>query len=66
MDLKKILVKENETNLTNEVYLNSYGKNESFKFENGSISKYINYQKHQINMSILRPEIIYSKYNFLE
>ncbi len=65
MDLKKILVKENDTKLTNEIYLNSFGLNESLNLKAAAYQNIAQLQNHQINMHILLPEISYSKYNFL-
>ncbi len=37
---KKNLVKEDETKLTNEIYLNSFGKNESLNFRTAAYQRY--------------------------
>ena len=61
---KKNLVRENETKLTNEVSLNSYGKNETLNFK-GAAYQNITTIKKSDQYEYLAPEIIYSKYNFL-
>ena len=61
---KKNLVKENETKLTNEVSFNSYGKNETLNFK-GAVYQNITTIKKTDQYEYLAPEIIYSKYNFL-
>lgn len=61
---KKNLVRENDTKLTNEVSLNSYGKNETLNLK---VAAYQNLTtiKRSDEYEYLAPEIIYSKYNFL-
>jgi LPS-assembly protein len=61
---KRNLVKENETKLTNEIYLNSFGKNESLNFKTATYQN-ISASKTSDQYEYLLPEIIYSKYNFL-
>ena len=61
---KKNLVRENDTKLTNEVSVNSYGKNETLNLK---VAAYQNLTtiKRSDAYEYLTPEIIYSKYNFL-
>jgi len=61
---KKNLVKENETKLTNEVSLNSYGKNETLNLKTAVYQNITTIRKSD-QYEYLAPEIIYSKYNFL-
>jgi LPS-assembly protein len=61
---KRNLVKENETKLTNEIYLNSFGKNESLNFKTATYQN-ISASKTSDQYEYLLPEIIYSKYNLL-
>jgi LPS-assembly protein len=61
---KRNLVKEDETKLTNEIYLNSFGKNESLNFKTASYQN-ISTSKASDQYEYLLPEIIYSKYNLL-
>jgi len=61
---KRNLVKEDETKLTNEVYLNSFGKNESLNFKTAAYQN-ISTSKASDQYEYLLPEIIYSKYNLL-
>jgi LPS-assembly protein len=61
---KRNLVKEDETKLTNEIYLNSFGKNESLNFKTAAYQN-ISISKTSDQYEYLLPEIIYSKYNFL-
>lgn len=61
---KKNLVKENETKLTNEIYLNSFGKDEKINFKT-AVYQNIATQKKSDQYEYLIPEIIYSKYKFL-
>ena len=61
---KKNLVKENETKLTNEVYLNSYGKNETLNLKAAAYQNITTIKKSD-QYEYLAPEITYSKYNFL-
>ena len=62
---KKNLVKEDETKLTNEIYLNSFGKNESLNFKTATYQN-IAITKSSDQYEYLLPEIAYSKYNLLE
>jgi len=62
---KKNLVKEDETKLTNEIYLNSFGKNESLNFKTAAYQN-ISTSKVSDQYEYLLPEIVYSKYNFLD
>jgi LPS-assembly protein len=61
---KRNLVKENETKLTNEIYLNSFGKNESLNFKSATYQN-IAITKTSDQYEYLLPEIIYSKYNLM-
>jgi len=61
---KRNLVKENETKLTNEIYLNSFGKNESLNFKSATYQN-IAITKNSDQYEYLLPEIIYSKYNLM-
>jgi LPS-assembly protein len=61
---KRNLVKENETKLTNEIYLNSFGRNESLNFKTATYQN-IATTKTSDQYEYLLPEIIYSKYNLM-
>jgi len=61
---KRNLVKENETKLTNEIYLNSFGKNESLNFKTATYQN-IATTKTSDQYEYLLPEILYSKYNLM-
>jgi LPS-assembly protein len=61
---KRNLVKENETKLTNEIYLNSFGKNESLNFKTTTYQNIIN-TKTSDQYEYLLPEIAYSKYDLM-
>jgi LPS-assembly protein len=61
---KRNLVKEGETKLTNEIYLNSFGKNESLNLKTAAYQN-ISSSKASDQYEYLLPEIIYSKYNLL-
>jgi LPS-assembly protein len=61
---KKNLVRENETKLTNEVSLNSYGKNETLNLKTAAYQNITTIKKSD-QYEYLAPEITYSKYNFL-
>jgi LPS-assembly protein len=61
---KRNLVKENETKLTNEIYLNSFRKNESLNFKTATYQN-IATTKTSDQYQYLLPEIIYSKYNLM-
>ncbi len=60
---KKNLIKENDTKLTNEVTLNSYGKNETLNIKT-AVYQNLTAIKTSDQYEYLAPEIIYSKYNF--
>ena len=62
--VKKNLVRENETKLTNEVSLNSYGTNETLNLKAAAYQNITTIKKSD-QYEYLSPEIIYSKYNFL-
>ena len=61
---KRNLVKENETKLTNEIYLNSFGRNESLNFKTAAYQN-ISTTKTSDQYEYLLPEIMYSKYNLM-
>ena len=61
---KRNLVKEDETKLTNEIYLNSFGRNESLNFKTATYQN-IATTKTSDQYEYLLPEIIYSKYNLM-
>ena len=61
---KRNLVKEDETKLTNEIYLNSFGKNESLNFKTAAYQN-ISTTKASDQYEYLLPEIVYTKYNLL-
>jgi LPS-assembly protein len=61
---KRNLVKENETKLTNEIYLNSFGRNESLNFKTATYQN-IATTKTSDQYEYLLPEIVYSKYNLM-
>jgi len=58
---KKILIKENDTQLTNEVYFNSFGKNESFNLKAAGYQN-IAIEKKSDQYQYLLPDVTYSKY----
>ena len=62
---KTNLVKEDLTKLTNEIYLNSFGKNESLNFKTAAYQN-ISTSKASDQYEYLLPEIIYSKYNLMD
>ena len=62
---KKNLVKEDDTKLINEIYVNSFGKDESLNFKTAAYQN-ISTSKSSDQYEYLLPEIIYSKYNFLD
>ena len=62
---KRNLVKEDETKLTNEIYLNSFGKNESLNFKTAAYQN-ISTIKASDQYEYLLPEIVYTKYNLLD
>ena len=61
---KKNLVRENDTKLTNEISLNSYGTNETLNLKSAAYQN-LTAIKRSDQYEYLTPEIIYSKYNFL-
>ena len=61
---KKNLVKENDTKLTNEVSLNSFGNNKTLNIKT-AVYQNLTAIKTSDQYEYLAPEIIYSKYNFL-
>ena len=61
---KRNLAKENETKLTNEIYLNSFGRNESLNFKTATYQN-IATTKTSDQYEYLLPEIVYSKYNLM-
>ena len=61
---KRNLVKEDQTKLTNEIYLNSFGKNESLNFKTAAYQN-ISTIKASDQYEYLLPEIVYTKYNLL-
>ena len=63
-EFKRNLVKENETKLTNEIYLNSFGRNESLNFKTATYQN-IATTKTSDQYEYLLPEIVYSKYNLM-
>jgi LPS-assembly protein len=62
---KKNLVKQDETKLTNEIYFNSFGKNENLNLKAAAFQN-ISTAKTSDQYEYLIPEINYSKYNFLD
>ncbi|NDB81542.1 MAG: LPS-assembly protein LptD, partial [Alphaproteobacteria bacterium] len=62
---KRNLVKEDQTKLTNEIYLNSFGKNESLNFKTAAYQN-ISTTKASDQYEYLLPEIVYTKYNLLD
>ena len=63
-EFKKNLVKEDQTKLTNEIYLNSLGKGENLNFKT-AVYQNIATTKASDQYEYLLPEIAYSKYNLL-
>ena len=63
-NFKKNLIKETDSNLTNEIYFNSFGINESLNFK-GAAYKNNSITKSSDKYSYLLPEIGYTKYNLL-
>ena len=59
---KKNLIKEDDTKLTNEIYLNSFGKTENFNIK-AATYRDISVVKNSDQYSYLLPELSYSKYN---
>jgi len=62
---KRNLIKEDETKLTNELYFNSFGRNESLNFKTASYQN-INNTKASDQYEYLLPEIAYSKYSLFD
>ena len=62
---KKNLVLEGDTKLINEIYFNSFGRNENLNFKTASYQN-ISASKSSDQYEYLLPEIIYSKYNFMD
>jgi len=59
---KKNLIKEDDTKLTNEIYLNSFGKTENFNIK-AATYRDISVTKNSDQYSYLLPELSYSKYS---
>ena len=59
---KKNLIKEDDTKLTNEINLNSFGKTENFNIK-AATYRDISVTKNSDQYSYLLPELSYSKYN---
>ena len=59
---KKNLIKEDDTKLTNEINLNSFGKTENFNIK-AATYRDISVAKNSDQYSYLLPELSYSKYN---
>ena len=62
---KRILVKEDDTQLVNEVYFNSFGKNETLNFK-GAAYQNISLAQKSDQYQYLLPEITYSKYKLFD
>jgi LPS-assembly protein len=62
---KKNLVKESDTNLTNEAYLNSYGLNEGFNLKAAAYQN-ISITKSSDQYSYILPDISYAKYKIYD
>jgi LPS-assembly protein len=62
---KKLLIHENDTQLANEVYFNSFGKSEQLSLKTAAYQN-ISIDKKSDQYQYLLPEITYSKYNFLD
>jgi len=62
---KKNLIKEDDTKLTNEIYLNSFGKTESFNVK-AATYRDISVTKNSDQYSYLLPELSYSKYSLFD
>ena len=62
---KRNLVKEDQTKLTNEIYLNSFGRNESLNLKTAAYQN-ISTTKASDQYEYLLPEIVYTKYNLLD
>jgi LPS-assembly protein len=62
---KKNLVKEDQTRLTNELSLNSFGKNENLNLK-AAVYQSVTAQKSSDQYDYLLPEVAYLKYNLFE
>ena len=62
---KKNLIKEDDTKLTNEINLNSFGKTENFNIK-AATYRDISVIKNSDQYSYLLPELSYSKYNLFD
>ena len=62
---KRNLVKEDDTKLTNEIYLNSFGKTENFNIKTATYRD-ISVTKNSDQYSYLLPELSYSKYSLFD
>jgi len=62
---KKNLIKEDDTKLTNEIYLNSFGKSENFNIKTATYRD-ISIAKSSDQYSYLLPELSYSKYTLFD
>ena len=62
---KKNLIKEDDTKLTNEIYLNSFGKTENFNIK-AATYRDISVVKNSDQYSYLLPELSYSKYSLFD
>lgn len=62
---KRVLVKEDDTQLTNEIYFNSFGKNEMLNFKAAAYQN-ISLDKKSDQYQYLLPEIGYSKYQLFD
>ena len=62
---KRNIIKENDTQLTNEIYFNSFSKNESLNFKAAAYQN-ISLDKKSDQYQYLLPEIGYSKYQLFD
>ena len=62
---KRNLIKEDDTKLTNEIYLNSFGKTENFNIKTATYRD-ISITKNSDQYSYLLPELSYSKYSLFD
>jgi LPS-assembly protein len=62
---KRNLIKEDDTRLTNEIYLNSFGKTENFNIKSATYRD-ISIAKNSDQYSYLLPELSYSKYSLFD
>jgi len=62
---KKNLIKEDDTKLTNEIYLSSFGKTENFNLKTATYRD-ISVSKSSDEYSFLLPELSYSKYSLFD